>query len=113
MHIRSLMVLIIFGLMSLSATADFRTTMEVWEVELIYLRLPGTESGTLTFSDCKECEPLTIRVTPATRYAVNGRRVVLADFRRALAGVTNRSDVIVDVFHQLDSNTVIAVEVKL
>lgn len=113
MHIRRLLVLTILGLMSLTANADFRTTMEVWEVELVNLRLPGTESGTLTFSDCEKCDPLTLRVTPATRYTVNGRDVVLADFRRVIAGITNRSEQIVDVFHDLESNTVLRVRVKL
>lgn len=113
MHIRSLLVLITLGLTSLPATADFRTTMEVHEVELVYLRLPGTESGTLTFSDCEECESLTIRVTPATRYTLNGRDVALADFRRAVASIVDRQYTIVDVFHDLESNTVLRVRVKL
>ncbi len=87
--------------------------MEVHEVELIYLRLPGTVSGTLTFTDCEKCDSLTIRVTPATRYTVNGRDVELAEFRRIAAGITDRSYTVVDVFHDLESNTVLRVRVKL
>lgn len=113
MHIRRLMVLTILGLLSLAATADFRTTMEVHEVELVYLRLPGTESGTLTFSDCAECDARTVRVTPATLYAVNGQSVSLADFRRAVGGIRNRQDTIIDVFHDLEKDIVIRVEVKI
>jgi hypothetical protein len=112
MQIRRLLVLFILGL-SLSAAADFRTTMEVYEVELTYLRLPGTVSGTLTFSDCEKCDAQTIRVTAATRYTVNGRDVMLADFRRVVSGITNRSDQIIDVFHDLESDTIIRVRVKL
>ena len=112
-YIQRLVVLIILGLTSLSATADFRTTMEVHEVELMYLRLPGTVSGTLTFTDCEKCDSLTIRVTPATRYTVNGRDVELAEFRRIAAGITDRSYTVVDVFHDLESNTVLRVRVKL
>ena len=112
MQIRRLLVLTILGL-SLSAAADFRTTMEVYEVDLVYLRLPGTVSGTLTFSDCSNCDTQTIRVTVATRYTVNGRDVMLADFRKTVASIRNRADQIIDVYHDLESDTVIRVNVKL
>ncbi len=111
MQIRRLLVLTILGL-SLSAAADFRTTMEVWEVELTYLRLPTSANGTLSFSDCTDCDAQTIRVTVATRYILNGRDVMLADFRRAVAGIRNRSDQIIDVYHDLESDTVIRVNLK-
>ena len=112
MQIRRLLVLTILGL-SLSAAADFRTTMEVWEVELTYLRLPTSANGTLSFSDCTDCNAQTIRVTVATRYTVNGRDVMLADFRKTVAGIRNRADQIIDVYHDLESDTVIRVNVKL
>ncbi len=112
MHIRRLLVLTILGL-SLSAAADFRTTMEVWEVELINLRLPATEGGTLAFSDCADCDVQTLRATAATRYVVNKRDVSLADFRLAISRITNRKDQIIDVFHDLESDTVTRVRVKL
>ena len=111
MQIRRLLVLTILGL-SLSAAADFRTTMEVWEVELTYLRLPTSANGTLSFSDCTDCNAQTIRVTVATRYTLNGRDVMLADFRRAVSGIRNRTDQIIDVYHDLESDTVIRVNVK-
>ncbi len=112
MHIRRLLVLTILGL-SLSAAADFRTTTEVWEVELINLRLPATEGGTLTFSDCADCNVLTLRATAATRYVVNKQDVSLADFRMAISRIRHRENVIVDVSHHLESNTVTKVRVKL
>ena len=112
MQIRTLLALIILGL-SFSAAADFRTTMEVWEVELVHLRLPSFESGTLTFSDCEKCDSLTLRVTPATRYTVNGRDVDLADFRRVVAGIVDRQYTIIDVFHDIATDTVLRVRVKL
>ncbi len=112
MQIRKLLVLVLLGL-SLTAAADFRTTMEVWEVELINLRLPATEGGTLAFSDCVGCDVQTLRATAATRYIVNGKGVSLADFRRVVSGITNRKDQIIDVFHDLESDTVTRVRVKL
>jgi hypothetical protein len=112
MQIRRLLVLTILGL-SLSAAADFTTTTEVWEVELVYLRLPATEGGTLAFSDCADCDVQTLRATAATRYVVNKRDVSLADFRQVINRITNREDTIVDVSHHLESNTVTKVRVKL
>lgn len=112
MHIQRLMVLIILGL-SLTAAADFRTITEVHEVNLIFLRLPGTPSGTLSFAECADCDSQTIRVSPATHYVINGRTVSLADFKRAVASVTNREDTIINVSHHLESNTVTTVTAKL
>lgn len=112
MQIQRLLVLFILGL-SLSAAADFRTTMEVHEVQLVNLRLPASASGTLSLSNCTECDAQTIRVTAATRYTVNGKDVILADFRRAVAGVRDREFTIIDVFHDLESDTVIRVRAKL
>ena len=112
MHIQRLLVLTILAL-SLSAAADFRTTTEVWEVELIYLRLPASEGGTLAFSDCADCEVTTLRATAATRYVVNKQDVTLVDFRQVISRIINRKDVIVDVSHHLESNTVTKVRVKL
>ncbi len=112
MQIRRLLVLTILGL-SLTAAADFRTITEVHEVDLIFLRLPGTPSGTLSFAECADCDSQTIRVIPATRYLVNGRTVSLADFKRAVAGITNREDTVINVSHHLESNTVTKVTAKL
>ena len=112
MHIQRLLALIILGL-SLTAAADFRTITEVHEVNLIFLRLPATSSATLSFAECADCDSQTIRVNPATRYVINGRSVPLADFKRAVARITNRKDISVDVSHHLESNTVTRVKVKL
>ncbi len=111
MQIRRLLVLTILGL-SLTAAADFRTIMEVHEVDLVDLRLPTGANGTLSFSDCTNCDTQTIRVTAATRYIVNGRDVMLADFRKTVAGIRNRADQIIDVYNDLESDTVIRVNVK-
>lgn len=113
MQIRKILVLIMFGLMSIQATAEFRTVMEVHEVYLVNVRLPGTESGTLTFSLCEKCELFTLRVTPATRYVVNGQTVTLVDFRKAVRGIRNRNEQMVDVFHELATNTATTVRVKI
>jgi hypothetical protein len=44
---------------------------------------------------------------------VNKRDVSLTDFRLAISRITNREDVIIDVSHHLESNTVTTVTAKL
>ncbi len=112
MQIRKLLALVLLGL-SLSAAADFTTIMEVYEVELSDLRLPGTEGGTLSIKECDDCAAQILRVSAIARYVLNDRDVTLAEFKKAISRIKNREDVVIDVFHHLESNTVTAVMVSL
>ena len=112
MQIRKLLVLVLLGL-SLTAVADFRTTTEVYEIDLPNLRLPASEGGTLALKECQDCEVLTLSVSAGTRYVLNHRDVTLVEFKKAISRVTNRQDVIVDVAHHLASDSVTKVMVKL
>ncbi len=112
MRIRKLLVLVLLGL-SLTAAADFKTTTEVYEIDLPNLRLPASEGGTLALKECQDCEVLTLSVSAGTRYVLNHRDVTLVEFKKAISRVTNRQDVIVDVAHHLASDSVTKVMVKL
>ena len=107
--------LLALGLLALSATAtaDFRTTVEVYEIAFVNMRLPAAVAGTVSIKHCSSCESQLLRVTAATRYVVNGKTVRLADFRRSLSSIRNRGDVDIDVFHDLRSNTVTRLRVHL
>ncbi|NOR67496.1 MAG: hypothetical protein GQ528_09075 [Woeseiaceae bacterium] len=54
-----------------------------------------------------------MRVTGKTRYVVNDRGVVLAEFKNQLRRVRNRNAVAATVMHHLESNTITAVRVNL
>ena len=112
MHCRKLLVLVLLGL-SLSATADFRTITEAYEVDLSNLRLPGNEYGTLTFKQCSDCELQTTRVNGNTRYLINNRVLALAEFKDLLERIGNRGDWSITVLHHLESNTIKAIKVWL
>ncbi len=112
MQLRQVLVLVLLGL-SLAAAADFRTITEAYEVDLIDLRLPGSENGTLTFKQCSDCEAQTLRVTSKTRYLINDRDFALAEFKNQLIHVRNRNDQNVAVLHHLESNTIEAIKVWL
>ncbi len=111
MQIRKLLAIVLLGL-SLSAAADFTTITEAYEVALSDLRLPHNEGGTLTLKQCAACEPQTLRVTGKTRYVLNDRDFELAEFKKQLKGVRNRSDDSATVMHHLESNTITAVMVS-
>ncbi len=112
MHIQRLLVLAILGL-SISATADFRTITEAYEVDLSDLRLPRSENGKLTFKQCSDCEQETLRVTVQTRYLINDRDFTLVEFKKQLKRVRNRKDQSVAVLHHLESDTIKAIKVWL
>ena len=109
---RKLLVLFLVGL-SLSAAADFRTITEAYEVALSELRLPSSEYGTLTFRQCSDCEPQTLRVTGKTRYLINSRDFALTEFKKQLIPVRNRKGQTVVVLHHIESNTIEAIKVWL
>ena len=109
MHIRKLLALVLIGL-SLTATAQFTTITEAYEVAVSDMRLPRNTGGTLTFRQCADCEAQTLLVTSRTRYVVNDRDVELAEFKDRLASVRNKA---ATVMHHLESNTITAVMVSL
>ena len=100
-------------LLALPVAAEFHTVELAHEVRLSDIRLPQSESGTVGFRTCDECEHRTERVTVETRWSVNGKIVPLDDFRVALARIADRSDVYVTVLHHLEDDRVTEVSVYL
>ncbi|MEX2494910.1 MAG: hypothetical protein WD448_02410 [Woeseia sp.] len=98
---------------SLPAIANFEVVTDAHEVALADLRLPQSDSGTLTFKTCDECDYQTVRVSTETLYEMNSERVELADFRSAIAKISNRQSIAVTVLHHLESDTIKAVRVAL
>ncbi len=109
MHIQKLLALFLLGL-SLTATAQFVTITEAYEVDVSELRMPRNTGGTLTFRQCSDCELQTLLVTSKTRYVLNDRDVELAEFKERLAGARNAA---ATVMHHLESNTITAIMVNL
>ncbi len=108
-------VAVIIGLLAIgiSANAEFRTVSQAYEITLSDFRVPATPSSAVIFKECVDCDSRSIRVTPATRYELNGQPVDLKDFRARIFQIRDRSSVILTVLHHLESNTVIAVSTSL
>lgn len=99
--------------LALQAAADFTTIEQAYEVALSEVRLPQSESGTMAFKTCGTCDFMTKRVTPETRYVLNGQAMPLAKFRIALSRVQDRDAQPVTVLHHLDMDRVTVVSAYL
>jgi len=112
MKLKLLIAATLLGL-ALPAAADFTTIEQAYEVALSNIRLPQYESGTIAFKPCDSCEYRTERVTPETRYLVNGRAMPLPKFRIAVSRVSDRDAEAVTILHHLKSDRVTEVSVYL
>jgi len=113
MTIRTGIVLLLLGAI-IAPAAAFETVAKAHEVRLGDFRAPATENASVGFKPCRECDSMTVRVTGATRYLVNGRSIGLQKFRLAIGSVTrDRANVPLTVLHHLESNTVISVSVTI
>ncbi len=112
MHIRKLLIALLMSL-SISAAAEFVTVELAYEVALSDFNAPVTQNGGVTFKECAECEQIRTRVTPNTRYAINGKTVRLEDFRKAVTQVRNTDEKLVIVLHHLESDTIKSLDVSI
>lgn len=112
MKIKGILTLALWAI-GLPAAAQFTTIAPAYEIALDNFRAPATQSGGLAFRRCDGCELQQLRVTPSTTYSVNGRAVLLKDFRKALRSAADRDAVTVIVQHHLESDTVVSVAVSI
>ena len=110
MKFKVLIAAIILGL-ALPVAADFKTIAEAHELTLRDLRLPQSESGTVSFKTCDECSYQVKRVGENARWLLNGKSLSLAKFRRGLLSIRDRDAASVTVLHHLEKDRVILVEV--
>lgn len=96
-----------------AAAAQGVVVSQAYEVALSDFRAPATENGSAAFKACAECERQLVRVTPETTYRVNGKRVSLDDFRKAIMHADNRASIPAIVLHHLESDTIVSIAVSL
>lgn len=110
MKIKALIAAFLLGL-ALPVAADFRTVALAHEVSLTDLRVPQSESGTVSFKTCAQCPHQVKRVGEDAQWVLNGKPLPLAKFRRGLLSIRDRDAVAVTVMHHLEQDRVIRVEV--
>ncbi len=110
MKIKTLFAIVLLGISFASAG---QVVSQAYEIALGDFRAPVSQNGVAVFKVCAECERLLVRVTPATRYSINGKSVRLDDFRNTVgpAGSHKSGDVI--VLHHLESDTIESIAVSL
>jgi hypothetical protein len=112
MKIKMMITALLLSL-SLTASAQFKTISEAYEVSLNDIRLPQSEAGTIAFKKCSECDYETRRISRTMIWEFNGERMSLEKFRRALATVDRSENIPVQVLHHLESNQVTKVWIRV
>lgn len=95
------------------AIAQFTTVQAAHEVALSSVRLPASESGTLAFKACAQCEAQSTRVNGETRWLVNKKPVSLKDFRSAVETMADRSKDYIMVKHHLEKDLITRVSITV
>lgn len=93
-------------LLSLSATAEMITHTEAYEVAASNVRLPQSDSGTIAYKRCEECEYQVTQVRGSTVWNLNGKATTLSKFRVAMAGIARRDRQLVIVKQYLAGDIV-------
>lgn len=93
--------------------ADFVTITRAHEVALSNFRVPASVNGIVSFKACESCDLQNVNVTSTTQYLLNSRAVPLAEFRKSLSTVQNRSEKTVGVMHHLESDVVTSISISL
>ena len=108
MKLKLIIAAMMLGL-AVPAAADY----EAYEVALSDIRLPQSETGTITFKPCASCEFRTHSIDSNVRWLLNGADVSLEEFQAATRTVTERNTKSVTVLHNLRSDRVTSVSIYL
>jgi cytochrome c2 len=87
-------------------SAEFKTVVRAYEVELSDFEAPRAPSGPVAFKACTACDTQSLRVTPKTTYIINRRATGLQDFLETLAAARTEKRETVIVMHHLETDTV-------
>ena len=112
MNIRTLFITAALAC-SLVTAAQGDVVSRAYEVALDEFLAPATENGAAAFKPCSNCQQVLVRVTPNTRYLINGQIVRLDDFRRVVGEAHDRDRQTVTVLHHLESDTVISIDLLI
>jgi hypothetical protein len=112
MKTRYLLTVLLLAL-TLPAAAQFRTIAEAYEIELVNLRLPQNAGGTIAYKTCDACEYQRTRVSPDTRWILNGQAMSLVKFRQGIAQIKDRNNRHLTVLHHLADDRVTKVALTI
>ena len=99
---------------SLPAMSQLTTRIEAVEASTEVITVPTSPNGRLAFKPCaKRCDAETIfkRLTPETRFVVQGRAVNFVDFRKVFYNQRRRTNGYALVSYDTEKNTVTSVAI--
>jgi hypothetical protein len=97
----------------MAATAEIVTLVDAVETSTKNLSVPTASNGNLSFKPCADgCDKIIrVRLTPETRYVLNGVAMEFIDFRREFYRLRRGSEDIALVSYDTQKNTVTSVRV--
>ena len=114
MNVRKYAVIALLGL-TLPVMAQLTTLIDAVEVSPAVISVPTSPNGRLSFKPCTErCDEdtITVRLTPETRYIVQGQAMDFAEFRREFFNRRSGTDGYALVSYDTEKNTATSVEVS-
>ena len=112
MNFRRIILVLFLGL-SLSAGAEIVTLIDAVETSAASLSVPTASNGNLSFKPCADdCDKvIRVRLTPQTRYVLNGVAMDFIEFRREFYKLRHESKDYALVSYNTEKNTVTSVRV--
>ena len=112
MKFRTALLIALLGI-ALPAMADITTLINAVETSTSNVTVPTASSGHLSFKPCAvDCEEIIrVRLTPETRYVLNGATMEFIDFRREFYKLRRGSKNYALVSYDTQKNTVTSVRV--
>ena len=97
------------------AAAQLKTVINAVETAPSNIILPQSSSGMMTFRPCAdECDKdhERVRVTPETKFSIDGSRVKWEDFRKQFTTIRQSDSSYALVSYETDTNVLISLEVS-
>ena len=104
-------VLLLAVCISAPALGDLKTLVEAKETNPSFMNVPTSENGRMTFKTCEDCEFISVRLTPETRYYLRGETLTFSAFRTGFNSLRRSTEDYALVTYDTETNTVTSVRV--
>jgi len=114
MNLRKIFLIAVLGLSGL-ANADIVTVINAVETATSNVSVPTAPNGRLMFRPCdSKCDEkfIAVRLTPQTKYAVNGQAVNFLDFRKEFFNQRGKGDGYALVSYETETSTATSVRIS-
>jgi len=113
-RMRTMGTVVILLSMALPAMSQLTTLIESVEVSTAVVRVPTSLNGRMSFKPCEsrcDADYISVRLTPETRFVVQGQATSFADFRRDFNNSRGGADGYALISYDTEKNIVMSVEI--